>query len=583
MTSYDPAERPGRAGYLALLPAGARAQITCLRAGGEAGPLAGERGVDLLFVDGGHEREETLATVRAWSYALRPGAAVAFHDYGPGPDGAPPRYPGVAEAAPSSVWRGSSGATCSSGGRRGRSSVERMHAAIIGAGPAGFYTADALLAKGWEVDLLDRLPTPFGLVRSGVAPDHPNIKAVTRVFEKTAAKPGFRFFGGVKLGEHVGREELLERYHAVVYAFGTADDNRLGIPGEDRPGSHPATRFVAWYNGQPDAVDEIFDLSGERAVVIGNGNVAIDVARMLLLDPDEIAPTDTADHAIAAFAGSRIEEVVLLGRRGPAQASFTNPELRELGELRRADVHVPPGDMELDEHSARWLEEEGTATQRRNVEHLRDYAGRAPRGATHRIVLRFLRSPLEILGEGEDGPVTGVRVAVNGIEAGPDGAMRAVPTGEEEVIRCGLVLRSIGYRGRPVAGLPWDAKRGLVRNTAGRVCDDDGRPCRGEFAVGWIKRGPSGVIGTNKKDAADTVARIAEDAEAGALNEPGAPGAEEAAAWLAERATDAVTWEGWQAVDAAERAAGEPHGRPRVKLVRLEDLLAAGRATPAPR
>src|SRR5918994_1847653 len=225
-----------------------------------------------------------------------------------------------------------------------------MRFAVIGAGPAGFYACDKLLAAGFEVDLLDALPTPFGLVRSGVAPDHPNIKAVTGVYEKTAAKPGFRFFGGVALGEHVTPAELLERYHAVLYAMGTADDNRLGIPGEDRPGSYPATRFVAWYNGHPDACDEEFDLSATRAVVVGNGNVAIDIARMLVLDPDELAPTDTADHALAALAASQVEEVILLGRRGPAQAAFTNPELRELGELSRAAPVVDPGELELDEH-----------------------------------------------------------------------------------------------------------------------------------------------------------------------------------------------------------------------------------------
>ena len=330
-------------------------------------------------------------------------------------------------------------------------------AAVFGAGPAGFYTTDQLLSEGWEVDLYDTLPTPFGLVRSGVAPDHPKLKSVTRIYEKTAAKPGFRFFGGVALGEDVTREELLERYHAVVYAVGTADDNRLGIPGEDRPGSHSATEFVAWYNGHPDYAGHQFDLSGGRAVVIGNGNVAIDVARMLVLDPDELAPTDTADHAITHFGRSTVDEVILLGRRGPAQAAFTNPEVRELGELapRRRGLRPPAG---RGGHRAR------DADPERNVELFRDYAAREPQGKSHRIELRFLRSPLEILGEGEDGPVTGVRVSVNRLEDG-----RAVPTGEEEVIACALVLRSIGYRGRPLDGIPFDERRGLIANEGGRV------------------------------------------------------------------------------------------------------------------
>jgi ferredoxin--NADP+ reductase len=369
------------------------------------------------------------------------------------------------------------------------------------------------------------------------------------------------------LGEHVSRAELLERYHAVVYAIGTADDNRLGIPGEDRPGSYPATRFVAWYNGHPEGTDEEFDLTSQRAVVIGNGNVAIDVARMLLLDPDELAITDTADHAIGPLSAGHVQEVVLLGRRGPVQAAFTNPELRELGEMTGVDVQVDPAEVDVE------VPEEATPTARRNVEILQDYAQRPLGSAGRRISLKFLRSPVEILGEGEDGPVTGIRVVHNRLENG-----RAVPTGEEEVIACGLVFRSIGYRGRPLDDIPFDERRGLIRNEGGRVCDEDGAPLPGEYAVGWIKRGPSGVIGTNKKDAADTVARIVEDAEAGALEAP-RPDADECSSWIASCAPDAVTWEGWQAIDEHERAAGEPHGRPRIKLVRVADLVAAGRRT----
>jgi ferredoxin/flavodoxin---NADP+ reductase len=442
-----------------------------------------------------------------------------------------------------------------------------MRIAVIGAGPAGFYASDQLLGAGFEVDLLDMLPTPFGLVRSGVAPDHPKIKTVTRAYEKTARKPGFRFFGGVTLGEHVSRAELLERYDAVLYAFGTADDNRLGIPGEDRPGSYPATRFVAWYNGHPDAVDESFDLSAQRAVVIGNGNVATDVARMLLLDPDELAITDTADHALGPLAAGQVQEVVILGRRGPVQAAFTNPELRELGEMAGVDVQVDPSEVDVE------VPEDVTPTVRRNVEILQGFAERPPGSAGRRISLKFLRSPLEILGEGADGPVTGIRLAHNRLEGG-----RAVPTGEEEVIGCGLVLRAIGYRGRPIDDIPFDERRGLIRNDGGRVCDEDRRPHRGEYVVGWIKRGPSGVIGTNKKDAADTVAKIVADAEAGLLGSPASPDADECAEWLSTCAPDAVLWEGWQAIDEHERRAGEPQGRPRVKLVRLDELVAAGRS-----
>ena len=452
-------------------------------------------------------------------------------------------------------------------------------AAIVGAGPAGFYAADQLLREGFEVDLFDALPTPYGLVRAGVAPDHPKIKSVTRVYDKTAAHEAFRFFGGVALGVDVSRDELLARYHAVVYAIGTPLDNRLGVPGEDRPGSHAATEFVAWYNGHPHFAERSFDLSGPRAVVVGNGNVAIDVARMLMLDPSELAVTDTADHALAAFELAGVTEVVLLGRRGPAEAAFTNPELRELGELQRADVVVDPRQLE-------GVAEPEDTTKRRNVGVLREYAHSGPGGKSHRLELRFLRSPIEILGEGEDGPVTGIRLAVNRLVSSEDGRVWAEPTGEDEVIECGLVLRSIGYRGTPVAGVPFEEARGLIRNRGGRVITDQGETCPGEYVVGWIKRGPSGVIGTNKKDAGGTVARILEDTSTGFIAEPdpALADADAVRAWITERAPRHVTWEGWQAIDAHESELGTRAGRPRVKLVRIPqmcEIAAGGAGSPA--
>jgi ferredoxin/flavodoxin---NADP+ reductase len=437
-----------------------------------------------------------------------------------------------------------------------------VRAAIVGAGPSGFYAADQLLKAGFEVDLYDALPTPFGLVRAGVAPDHPKIKSVTRVYEKTAAHEGFRFFGGVELGTHITREDLLERYHTILYAVGTSTDNRLGIPGEDLDGSHAATEFVAWYNGHPAYADRRFDLTAERAVVIGNGNVALDVARMLVLAAEELAPTDTADHALAALAAARVQEVVVLGRRGPAQAAFTTPELLELGELSRADVVVDPADLDGLETPA------SDTAKRRNVEILRDYAAREMAGKSHRIALRFLRSPVEILGDA-DGRVRGVRVVRNELDA--DG--RAVATGEEEVIECGLALRSIGYRGVALDGIPFDERRGLIRNNGGRVVDDSGAVLRGEYTVGWIKRGPSGVIGTNKKCAADTVAAILDDAGVGALNAPARPDRDAIEPWLREQAPGLVTWSGWQAIDAYERSRGEAAGRPRVKLVDVGEMV----------
>ena len=433
-------------------------------------------------------------------------------------------------------------------------------AAVVGAGPSGFYAADQLLKQGIAVDLFDALPTPYGLVRAGVAPDHPKIKSVTRMYDRTAQHPDFRFFGGVELAVDVTAAELLERYHAVVYAVGTPTDNRLGIPGDDRPGSVAASQFVAWYNGHPGYAEEAFDLSCSRAVVIGNGNVALDVARMLVLEPDELASTDAADHALAAFASAAVTDVVVLGRRGPAQAAFTNPELRELGELARADVVVDPAELEVehDDHSP---------TARRNLEMLREFAARAPAGRSRRIELRFCRSPVEILGDA-DGPVTGIRVVRNRLENG-----RAVPTGEEEVIPCGLVIRSIGYRGRRLPGVPFDERRGVIRNDGGRVCEEDGTLRTGEYAVGWIKRGPSGVIGTNKKCAADTVAALLEDHAGGRLNEPPAADCAAIEAWLRARVPSLVTWHGWQAIDEHERGLGAPVGRPRIKLVRIPEML----------
>jgi ferredoxin--NADP+ reductase len=445
-----------------------------------------------------------------------------------------------------------------------------LRAAVIGAGPSGFYATDQLLKAGFEVDLYDALPTPFGLVRAGVAPDHPKIKSVTRVYEKTAAHEGFRFFGGVELGTHVTREDLLERYHTILYAVGTSTDNGLGIPGEQLGGSHAATEFVAWYNGHPAYADRRFDLNVERAVIVGNGNVAIDVARMLVLAAEELAPTDTADHALAAFAAARVQEVVVLGRRGPAQAAFTTPELLELGELSRADIVVDPADLDGLEPPV------SDTAKRRNVEILRDYAARETGGKSHRIALRFLRSPVEILGDA-DGRVRGVRVVRNELDA--DG--RAVATGEEEVIECGLVLRSIGYRGVALDGIPFDERRGLIRNNGGRVVDDSGAALRGEYTVGWIKRGPSGVIGTNKKCAADTVAAILDDAGAGALNAPARSDRDAIEPWLRQQAPGLVTWSGWQAIDAYERSRGEAAGRPRVKLVDVGEMVSVAACAPA--
>jgi ferredoxin--NADP+ reductase len=406
-----------------------------------------------------------------------------------------------------------------------------------------------------------------------VAPDHPNIKAVSRVYEKTAQHPEFRFFGNVELGRDVTREELLERYHAVIYAVGAQIDRQMGIPGEDLPGSRSATEFVAWYNGHPDYCELEFDLSCERAVVVGNGNVAADVARMLALTRDELVTTDVADHAIDVLAESRIKEIVVLGRRGPAQAAFTNPELLELGEMTDADVYVDERDVELDPLSSEWLEGEGSdITSRKNVEILTEYSEREPEGKNKRIVLRFLVSPVEIGGQGK---VESITIRRNKLERDEQGVLRPKPTDETETIPVGLVFRSIGYKAIPLEGVPFDERRAVVPNEAGRVLGDDGKPRPGEYVVGWIKRGPTGIIGTNKRDAQETVNTLLEDLEEGRLPEPQAPDRGELEELLRERKPDLVTYAGWEAIDRAEREAGEPHGRPRVKYTTFEELLEA--------
>ncbi len=446
-----------------------------------------------------------------------------------------------------------------------------LRVAVIGSGPAGFYAAGALLASDdppCEVDVFDRLPTPWGLVRLGVAPDHPKIKSVSRAFEKIAKRPGFRFFGNVDVGRDLTHEELNDAYDAVIYAFGAQADRRMGIPGEDLRGSWAATEFVAWYNGHPDYQEIPFDLSADRVVVVGNGNVAVDVARMLALTEEELAPTDTTDAAIAAILGSGITEILVLGRRGPAQAAFTTPELQELRELAGADLIVDPADLELDPVSAAALEGD-TALARRNLEVLHEAAATLPAGKPKRVVLRFCVSPVAILG---DGAVEAVEVVRNELVADADGRIRAVPTDEREVIPCGLVLRSVGYRGTAMPGVPFDEDRATIRNDDGRVLDDAGAPIPGVYCTGWIKRGPSGVIGTNKKDATETVELLLADAAAGLL--PRRKDVE-IADLLAERGVLPVSYAGWEAIDAVECARGEEQGRPRVKLDRWEDLLAA--------
>ncbi len=421
--------------------------------------------------------------------------------------------------------------------------------------------------------MIERLPTPWGLVRLGVAPDHPKLKDVSRAFERVAHRPGFRFFGNVELGTSITHDDLTQLYDAVIYAVGAQTDNRLGVPGEDLPGSWSATQFVAWYNGHPDFQDLEFDLSGERAVVVGAGNVALDVARMLALTPEELAPTDTTDRAIDAIADSGIREIVLLARRGPAQAAFTTPELKELGELAGADIVVDPADLELDDASAASIVGNTNAT--RNIEVLREFATREPAGKLRRVVLHFLVAPVAIVGEDA---VEGVEIVHNELVAEGE-RISARATDRRETIPAGVVFRSVGYRGVALPGLPFDQARGTLLNGGGRVLDESGAPIAGVYCAGWIKRGPTGVIGTNKKDATETVQLLLEDAAAGRL--PRTSERRDLAQVLAERGGDPVLYADWEEINRIEKAAGEPRGRPRVKLCSWEALLAAARPDPS--
>jgi len=453
-----------------------------------------------------------------------------------------------------------------------------LRVAIIGAGPTGFYATDHLLRRPdliIEVDLFDRMPTPHGLVRAGVAPDHQKIKAVTAAFDKVAAHPRFRFFGGVEFGKHVTGADLRRHYHQILYSTGAQTDRRMGIPGEDLSGSHPATEFVAWYNGHPDYRDYRFDLSKERAAVVGVGNVAVDVARILCRSPEELEATDIADYALDALRESRIKEVYLLGRRGPAQAAFTNPEIRELGELADADVSVVPEEVELDPLSRAALEAHPDRATQRKVEILQGYALRRPTGKSKRLIIRFLVSPIELIGNAA-GEVVAMKLVKNRLEAGASGALSPRPTGVFAELPVGLVFRSVGYKGVPLPGVPFNESGSVIMNDKGRVLDPDTKqPVVGEYTAGWIKRGPTGVIGTNKPDALETVECMMEDLAAGRILEPPEPHTAAAEEMIRARQPKHFTYSDWLKLDELEIGRGRSRGRPRVKFTHVDDMHSA--------
>ncbi len=446
-----------------------------------------------------------------------------------------------------------------------------LRVAIIGSGPAGIYAAEALTRHGdVAIDVLDRLPCPFGLVRYGVAPDHPKIRSISAALSSVLEDPEVRFLGNVDVGTDVSLEELHDYYDAILVASGAAVDRRLGVPGEDLPGSFSATEFVAWYNGHPDAALDAFTLDATSVAVVGVGNVAVNVVRLLAKTADDLRSTDIPDHVLAVLDSSRVTDIHMIGRRGPAQAKFTTKELRELGEIANADVLVDPAELELDEASEQLLAT--TPAARRNVEVLRGWAARQPSGRPRRLHVRFWQRPVEVLG---DPLVTGVRLEQTGLVEG-----QVVGTGTLSTVDAQMVLRSVGYRGLPMPAVPFDDSSGIVPNAAGRVLLDD-EPVSGLYVAGWIKRGPTGVIGTNKHDARETVAAILEDAPLlppAPIRDPdGLP------SLLAQRGVTAVSWEGWRAIELAESQLGQARGSARARITERAALLAAALGANAPR
>lgn len=453
------------------------------------------------------------------------------------------------------------------------SSNRLVRVAIVGAGPSGFYAAGSLL-KSWKgeviVDLFDRLPAPYGLVRYGVAPDHQKIKNVEKVYLRTAMDKRVSFFGNVEFGRDVNRNDLLDYYDQVVYAVGAQADRKLGIEGEDLAGSLSATEFVAWYNGHPDYCDAEPDVEVKTAVVVGVGNVAMDVARVLARTPEELATTDIADHALQQLRSSRIKDIYVLARRGPVQAKFSPPEIKEMGELENAEVVIDEAELELDPDSEKELENDTQA--QKNLEILSELAVRKPDGKPRRVHFRFLVSPVEILGK--ESKVCAVRIEQNRLKKLTGGYLAAEGTGRFETLPAGLVLRSVGYSVVPLPGLVFDKKRRIIPNQKGRVIDpESGQVLPREYVVGWAKRGPNGLIGTNKGDAQETVEQMLEDAQKFPGHSKKATSSQDITDLLKSKNCRYFTFDDWLKIDQVERTQGKQQNRPRVKIVRREEML----------
>ncbi len=443
--------------------------------------------------------------------------------------------------------------------------------AIVGSGPAAFYSAMELLRHDdpmVSVDMLERLPTPYGLVRGGVAPDHEKIKSVTKIFERAAGHPRFRFFGNVEFGKDIQRIDLLQRYHAVIYAFGSRTDRHLNIIGETLKGSHAATEFVGWYNGHPDYRHHQFDLTSKRVAIIGMGNVAIDCARILCQDPENLAKTDIAQHALEALRQSQVEEVFLIGRRGPVQAAFTPAEVRELLHLPKVDAVMSASDLELDDHSKEELSKASRNTKL-NMEILQQIHDQGDRGNPRKLHLCFLISPTKIEGSER---VEGLELVHNEIVK-EGGVLKAKATDEVMHLNVDMVFRSIGYRGEAIPGLPFDDRRGTLPNDQGQLLDGvDGKLLNQEYTAGWIKRGPSGVIGTNKQDAMETVSRLKQNWQTSQTSQPKLV-QDDLLDLLKQKKIQFVSFEDWKKLDKFELEQGQLIGKSRQKICEVEEML----------
>ena len=454
------------------------------------------------------------------------------------------------------------------------SKLAPLSVAIVGSGPSGFYSTEALIKSGInvEIDLIDRLPAPYGLVRNGVAPDHPKLKQAIEVYKKIAQSNEFNFVGNVTVGKDVKAQELQQTHHAVIYTCGAETDRKLGIPGEELIGSHTATEFVGWYNGHPDYRDLKFDLSHETAVVIGQGNVAADVARILAKSVDELKHTDIAQHALDELAGSQVRNIYVVGRRGPAQAKFASKELKEFLEIENCRPYIEPVELELNSTSLQEINAKEGRGNKRNIEIFRKFAESKDTGKQRTCISTFLKSPIRLQG------VDRLQKAVfeeNKLSGEPF-RQSAKGTGRAMEIECGLLFRSIGYNGVPIPGVPFNDRWGTIPNRAGRITSEqDGTVLPGLYTAGWIKRGPSGIIGTNRACAVESVNALLEDVDQLAADKPGRNGLY---AILERNGVQHINFAQWEKIDAAEIAAGNPKGKPREKFTYCEEMLAAAKS-----